>query len=171
MAKELDYKVNLAIDPMALDMECMGQPGLMVDYAGHLAFARKQVDLAKEDVDVTKAELDKKIRTDPDSFGVAKITEEVVKNTILLQDKYREVYHHYLDVKEQTDLLELAVRALAARKDMLQEMVKLWLGQYFAGPKVPRDLGAAILNKLGSDRADENVRTAVRRRTQPKGDN
>ena len=101
---------------------------------------RMATDIAKEKLDLTKAELDKEIRMHPESFDIAKITEAAVTAAIISHSKYKEANRNYLDAKYESDVSSAAVRAIDARKDALENLVRLHGQQYFAGPKIPRDV-------------------------------
>ena len=136
----MDYEKEIRIDETALDVEWLEQPRLFMKYAQHLAEMRKRLDAAKEQLDLVRAELDKDIRMNPDKYEISKITETVVSNTIITQPEYREANKEMIDAKFEVDIAMAAVRAFDQRKDALENLVKLHGQQYFAGPKVPRDI-------------------------------
>jgi 5'-deoxynucleotidase YfbR-like HD superfamily hydrolase len=84
--------------------------------------------------------LDKSVREDPEKYGIAKITETVVLNTIISQEEYKEAYHEFLEIQHEYNIAKAAVRAFAQRKDALENLVRLHGQQYFAGPRVPRNI-------------------------------
>jgi len=87
----MNYEKDITIDDSALDLEWLDQPKLMLKYAQYVAQLSMERDILKEQVDVVKAELDAEIRTDPEKFGLSKITEGAVSNTILVQEKYKQI--------------------------------------------------------------------------------
>jgi hypothetical protein len=136
----MNYEKDVRIDETSLDIEWLEQPSLMLKYGINESDLEKKKDLLKEKLDLTKADLDRKIRENPESFEISKITETVVANTIIMQDEYKEVYHEFLDVQHEYNIAKVAVRAITQRKDALENLVRLHGQQYFAGPKVPRDI-------------------------------
>jgi predicted ATP-dependent endonuclease of OLD family len=98
------------------------------------------LDQKKEALDLVKAHLDQEIRSNPSEFGIEKITEQVMLNTIIDQVPYKEAFAEYLEAKFEADVAQGAVRAFDARKDALENLVRLNGQQYFAGPKMPRNL-------------------------------
>lgn len=136
----MNYEQDIRIDETALDVEWLEQAGLMFRYAENAAKARQKLDRKKESLDVVKAEIDTRIRTDPDKFNLEKVTEGAILNTILQQQAYRTAYQEFVDAKYEADIAQAAVIALAQRKDALENLVRLHGQQYFAGPKMPRDL-------------------------------
>lgn len=138
----MNYEDDIKIDETALDVEWLEQPSLMMKYAQLAAEMRSEMDKAKEALELVKSELDKDIRSNPEKYGLEKITDKVVENTIPTQNDYRRASKRYLDAKFNSDIAFGAVKAVDARKDALENLVRLHGQQYFAGPKVPRDLSS-----------------------------
>lgn len=136
----MDFENDIIIDESSLDLEWLEQPSLMLKYSKIAAKSRMTMDLAKEQLEIVKAELDKEIRKDPENFEISKITENVITNTITLQDEYQEAYQNYLNSKYEYDMALNATRAIEQRKDALENLVKLYGQKYFAGPKVPQNI-------------------------------
>jgi hypothetical protein len=136
----MNYEDDLRIDESALDVEWLDQPSLMFKFAKSAAAAQREMDEAKEAIDVVKAELDLDIRNNPEKYDLAKITEGAITNTILTQEKYKEALAFYNQKKFEYNVIKGATNAVDARKTALENLVKLHGQQYFAGPKIPRDL-------------------------------
>jgi hypothetical protein len=136
----MDYNKDIKIDETLLDLECTDQPELMMRYSQHCAQMEKEKDEAKEDMEFTKADLDRDIRSNPEKYKLEKITDKVAESTVLLQDRYIKASEKYIQAKYEWMVAKGAVEAISARKDMLEALIKLYLGQYFAGPKVPHNL-------------------------------
>jgi hypothetical protein len=157
----MNYEDDVKIDETALDIECLEQPNLMLKYARHSARMIIALDQAKQDLDITKAEVDKEIREDPEAYGVKKVTEGSIQSAILTEDRYKEAFQKYLDAKFEAEMAKGAVRAFEQRKDMLEALIKLHGQQYFAGPRVPRDLSAQ--RNLQSKKVDQGIGSRLRR--------
>lgn len=136
----MDYKKDVSIDESALDIEWLEQPSLMMKYGIHRADLQLAVERAKERIEIVKAELDKEIRADPDLFEIPKVSESAITNTILLQSEYQEAKGTYLNLKHELDYAWAASNAIDSKKSALENLVKLHGQQYFAGPKMPREL-------------------------------
>lgn len=135
-----DYKKDMAIDPHCLEEEWMAQPALYFKYSQLLEQAQREKDTAKEALDVTKARLDLAIREDPDAYGLSKVTESTVASAILVSKEYRTALTESNEAYYRYTLLSNAIRALEHKKKALENMVSLWLGSYFAGPKEPKQI-------------------------------
>jgi hypothetical protein len=146
----MNYEDDIRIDDQMLDVEWLEQPEKMLKYAQIAARARLDLDLAKEKVDVVKAELDRAIRSDPASYGIEKITETAVQNMIIIQPTYVTANNAMIQLKYEADMAQGAVRAIDARKDALENLVRLHGQSYFAGPRVPHDDLAALRERKKS---------------------
>ena len=165
----MDYENDIVISCEELDTEWLEQPRLMMEYTQHAAEMRRDMDKAKEKVDVVRAELDKFIRSDPDTYGINKISNPVVEATIIDQQLYKDAMAAYLDIKYEHDVAQGVVRAFDQRKTALENLVKLHGQQYFAGPKVPRDLSEEVVKnkaakKRRSKRINEDIGKSMRRK-------
>lgn len=135
-----NYVDDMRIDENILEVEWLEQPTLMFKYSKIASELKKKLDRCKDTLDLVKANLDTQIRSDPESFGATKLTEAVVTNTILKQEEYQEAQEDLIEVKYEHDLAMGAVYAINARKDALENLVKLYGMQYFAGPKAPHNV-------------------------------
>lgn len=154
----MNYEQDIRIDETALDVEWLEQPSLMMKYARVAIEARKKLDQAKEALDVAKAELDKNIRSNPERFGLEKITEGAITSAILTHKDYAKANQEMIEAKYQTDMANAAVRAVEARKDALENLVRLFGQSYFAGPKMPRDLTHEAQQRHAQKKADSAIK-------------
>ena len=160
----MDFEKDINIDEQALDVECLEQPRITLQYAKWVADMERKKDRAKERVEVVKAELDKDIRSNPSKYGLAKITEGAVQNTIILQPEYREAQVAYIEAKHESDIAKAAMRAVDTKKATLENLVKLFGLSYFAGPSVPRNLAEERAKK--QKESNQKVARAMRRKKQ-----
>jgi hypothetical protein len=138
----MNYEQDMKISPSDLDTEWLAQPSLMFKYANICATAEKKKDEAKEQLDFVKAEIDQEIRLDPGKFGLEKIVEKAVENTILSQGRYKTASEEFIQAKYEWNVAKGAVDAVEQRKTALENLVRLHGQNYFAGPKIPRDLAS-----------------------------
>lgn len=159
----MDYQKDIVIDSESLDLEWLDQASLFMKYARGAAIARADLDQAKENLDVVRASLDKEIRANPDKFGIEKITETVVSNTIIGLLEFQKANEKFLICKFEVDIAQAAVSAMNQRKDALENLVKLHGMSYFAGPKVPRDIGYEAQKKHKQVEANKAVKQGLTR--------
>lgn len=136
----MNYEQDIRIDEQSLDVEWLEQPSLMMKYARISANARMELDRTKEMLELTKAELDRAIRSDPDKYGIPKVTDAAITAAIITNERYKDVSNELIQAKFDADIASSAVRAIDVRKDALENLVRLHGMQYFAGPSIPRDI-------------------------------
>lgn len=161
----INYERDATIDESALDVEFLEQTSLMMRYAEQASLTRMVADNAKDDLEVVRAELDKKIRQNPSEYGFDKLTENMVSNTILLQPEYQEASKTLIQANYEAGLARYAAQAISDRKNCLEALVKLHGQQYFAGPKVPRDL----IQEASKRKTQEGVDAKIKMTRKKKG--
>ena len=160
----MKFEEDIRIDEDALDIEWLNQPRLMLKYSKISAEAKMEMLLRKENLDLVKADLDKEIRSDPEKFGVVKITETAVSNTIISHKLYKEANTAYLQAQYEADIAKGAVSAVEHKKDALENLVRLFGQNYFAGPQVPRDLSYEWQQTQKQKTTNESVSKVMRRK-------
>ena len=136
----MNYERDLQISEYDLDVEWLNQASLFMKYAKNAADCRKYLDQKKESLELTKAELDRKIRSNPEKFKIEKITEATITATIISHDDYRASISEFNEAKYELDIAQAAVSAMNQKKEALENLVKLHGQKWFAGPQMPRDL-------------------------------
>ena len=132
-----DIESILRPDKDRLDEEWVEQPGLRRQYGVELADAKREVSRMKAELELTAAELDNEIRESPESFGLSKITEAAIKAAIPGNPRYKKVREKFIAAEHLVDVLMATVSAIEHRKRALEDLVKLWLGDYYSTPIAP----------------------------------
>lgn len=143
---DLDYERDIQIDKHQLDAEWVNQSSLFWRYAKAEADAEHAMDLAKERLELVKADLDKKMRTLLAS-GDKKPTETVIASAVLLHKDCRLASSEYLDAKHVYNVLRAAAKAFMQRKDALENLVRLFGMEYFSTPVAKSRDGEGGLRK------------------------
>lgn len=127
----------LDIDIHILDEEWMRQPKLFEKYSRELADAEFELDMAKNGLKVTAAEIGRAVRDEPESFGIKKgrATEGAIEEIVLLQSRYQKALAKQNAAKHLVAMLTAAVKALDQRKTALMKLVDLHGQQYFSSPR------------------------------------
>lgn len=155
-------KTDFEIDPYRLDEEWVEQPRLYHMYAVELAEARKDLEEAKRMRDVAKAEADKLVRNEPERFGLSKVTENAIKETIPTVPEVQQAEKEVIEARYAMDIAEAAVGAMDHRKRALEGLVSLHLADYFSKPKVPKGAEEGI----GESKRKAGMVKGVRQREQ-----
>lgn len=141
----MDYETDILIDEQALDVEWLDQSRLMGRYCENAAALNKAMGLAEEELNFVKSTLARDVRADPAKFGVVPgsrgITEESIKAAIRVCDDYRRASRAFIDARYEYEVAVGTVRAFDTRKRALENLVTLHGQNYFAGPRVPHDIG------------------------------
>lgn len=162
----MNYEKDMYIDENALDIEFLEQPSLMARYSKMLADARLEKDLAKERLELVKAEISLDIRDNPDKYALEKVTDKAVEACVLAEDSYKDAQKEYNDANYEVNLFQGVVNAIEHRKSALENLVRLYGQQYFAGPQVPHDLSE--LRKQKSDERHHRIGQSIKRSKKPK---
>ena len=161
---ELDYKKDILIDPDNLDLECLNQPNLYMQYAELQAEARKEYDLAKRELDRATASLGNEVRKNPEHYGVSKVTNDAILS-VIATDKYVETaQQRVIQARYEQELLSYVLSALDQRKRSLNNLVVLHGQQYFAGPENIRPLTREFIKQSVEEKAQNIVKRAVRKK-------
>ena len=129
-AEEFDYMNELKIDIDDLHTEWMNQPLLFMKYSEKAVQSRMAMDKAKEHMEVTRAQLDRRIRKE----ATAKLTEGQISSMIIGEASYSNSVSAYLEAKHHNDLFSAAVKSFEQRKSALENLVKLHIQGYFSAP-------------------------------------
>jgi len=157
MTKELDHERDVGIDPNGLDTEWLAQPGLFLKYSKMEAEQGRIVDRLKERLDVAEAEIRKQIISNPSEYAITtKPNLDEIKSLIVGDTTICAVRQELQDAQYELNIIKAAVRAIDQKKYALQDLVRLLLGGYFAGPQAPRDL-AAEWNKQVENGVSTNI--------------
>lgn len=131
--KTLDaFRTRLPIRPDALELMCVDQP-VLYDEIGQLVTEwQAEAKTATERLGFVKADQSSKIRTNPQNFGVSKITEGAVESAVLLTKEYSDVSKDLIDTEKILGYLRVLQEALNHRKSSLNNLVELWCKDYYS---------------------------------------
>jgi len=157
--KAPDYADLIRIDPDALDVEWVEQPGRFLHLAEQLAHARKSLETAEQNYEVQEAKVAKSIREEATG---KRMTEGAIKEHLARSPKLTEAKNEIIQTRYEMEILAAAVRAMDVRKQALENLVRLQGQAYFAGPKEPRDLSLEVAKRQSSRRVQDKIRGAGR---------
>lgn len=161
---DINYSEDLAIDPHKLDEEWLYQSQLYMKYSQLASNAQKERDKAKENLDVVRAGKDRDIREKPDEYSLIKVTEAVVSATILQTKEYQEANNKLIEANYKLNLYQSGVRALEHKKKALENLVQLWIANYYSGPTEPREISKGKKYIMIRDNEDLEKRKELNRK-------
>ena len=159
----MDYEVDIIIDDTALDIEWLEQASLAMRYGKYFAQKKQELLQSQERIKVVRAELIAKANADPEGT-----CDKAKPNTADIEAYYRNHKRHKIAKEEwikaqfELDIAEIAKNEIGfTRKMALENLVKLHGQQYFAGPKVPRDLNSEVDKKRQKVKRQEKVNRGI----------
>lgn len=160
-----DYKSEIQIDPDNLDIECLKQPELYMKYSEMLAAAKKNLDIARRNLDKITAKISKQIRLNKKNYTEdGKLTENLINCFIQEDDAVEEANQALIEAKYEHDVLQSIVIAFDHRKRSLNNLILLHGQQYFSGPSNPRPLGRKYVKEQVQEISKNKVREAFKKR-------
>lgn len=161
---ELNYKSDMRIDESALDIEWLEQSSLAIKYGMHWAECKAAVDRLEEQLKVVRSELVNEAYANPDSvLGVGvKPTAQNVEAYFRTSKKHKRIKDELIEAQKELSFAEIAKNEIGyTRKTALENLVKLYIANYFSVPNVPRDIVFERRNRDAS-RKENNARVRVR---------
>jgi len=143
----------ISIDPHSLDAEWIEQPRLAHRFAALSAEASKRVEEAKANLELVRADLAQQFRATE-----GKKTEASISEQICLAEEYQQAMSEVVEARYRKDLLQGVCNAIEHRKRALENLVSLFLADYFSTPR-NREKG-----EEGRERVDSFEKKAVRER-------
>lgn len=137
-------KEALALDENQLDQEWIAQPKLYYDYAALVASVTRELDELKNALEVTKAEIAQKIRSNPDAYGISKFSESALEKVVPLQQEVIGKQQELVECREKLDLAKAVVSALDHKKKALEKLVELIAMNYYARPRANTDASREV---------------------------
>ena len=158
-----DFKENITIDKYSLDLEFEKHPMLYHEYAMDMVGTEDERDQAKDKMELLRAQLDLEIRNNPKKFGLEKITEGAIQATILQNPNYIEAQTLYNTAVLNLRILKVAVESLNQKKVALENLVKLYLGEYYS-KEAPREIKENLSERVADFIHDDlNKHSRLRR--------
>jgi hypothetical protein len=162
----MNYEDDIRIDETALDVEWLEQASLAMKYGRHYAECRRRLTLAEEKIKVLRSELIQEANDDP-----VKRCNKEKPNAADIEAYYRNDKRHkaakaeWVEAQFELDIAEVAKNEISfTRKAALEALVTLHGQQWFAGPKMPRDLSFEVQQKQKQRRADQGVSRSINRK-------
>jgi hypothetical protein len=139
----MNYLNDIRIDENSLDIEWLEQAELAVKYGRYWSKCKEELIRAEEEIKVVRAELIALANSDPDKHlgdGV-KPTGPNVESFYRNHKRHKAAKERWIKALTECNDAEIIKNEIAfTRKAALEAMVQLHGQQYFAGPKMPRDL-------------------------------
>jgi len=143
MSEEIEkekIKEILEIDRYSLDKEWEKQSVLYMDWAERAAEKQLFRDQMKFNLEYVKANLDYQIRSNPEKYGLIKITETSIQSAIISQPEYISARKKLIEAEYDLSLIQSIKEALHHKKKALENLTQLWLSGYYSEPSIPEPI-------------------------------
>lgn len=127
------------INELELDKECIKFPSLYLQASNASADAKRDLAELESELKVMEAELSYRIRKDPAKYGMEKVTENAINETITISNKHKEKVREVMNARRDAELAQALVWAMEAKKRSLTLLVDLHGLGYFAKVKVSKE--------------------------------
>lgn len=153
-----EYKNDMRIDENALDVEWLRQGDLEAEYIQKVSEARKERDWAWEELKTKRSELIMEVNSDPEGCcDKAKPNAADIEAYYRTHEDYKEIKKDLIEAEDVLKVSEDMKDAIHfTRTKALENLVRLFSEEYFAGPRIPRNIG------------DENAKRETRKQTTKK---
>lgn len=137
-----EYAEDQEIDENALDLEWLDQARLAYKWGKIYADLKYKLSKAIEMKKVIRSEIILYVNKNPErTVGKAKPNKDDIEAWYRADEGYKAVVQNVLDLEREVEYAEIAKNEISfTRKKALENMVVLHGQQYFAGPRVPRNL-------------------------------
>lgn len=148
------HNIRIEIDELRLDKEWSEHSQQVLNCGIEVAECQLRYDTAESDLKLVDAKLDRMIREDPSHYGISKITEGVVTNTIIIQNEHYHADKEVNDAKYALNMAKAVSNSLEHRKRALTNLVELWLREYYSDtrPKGMTEAGEEFGNKAAYEK-------------------
>jgi len=133
MSKDDDF---LAIDLLALEEENARQAGLYRYHAEVLADAQRDLEAAKNELSVRKAELLIRISADPSVYGLQKATVDSLAAAVTVQPEVVKLEAQIVQLQHDVAIFKATVEAIRQRGSSLDNETRLFQAGYWSVPWV-----------------------------------
>jgi hypothetical protein len=102
------------------------------------AVVENQLDLmlAEQKLDLTQAQLSLAVRSNPAEYGIAKITEDLVKAVVTVQPGYQAALTEYNTKKNAVNASKAVLDALEVRRSSLKHLTELTISGFLGSTTV-----------------------------------
>lgn len=154
----MDEKL-VAIDELALDRECIRLPSDFLKVSTRVAEFRRDMEEAKRSLEVVQADVSRKIRANPGTYGLEKVTEAAIGEVLLKNNDIHNAQVELADVKHKLEMEQALLSALETKKKSVAMLVELHGMGWFSSPKVSERGKAAVgeMTKRATRRGIERV--------------
>lgn len=156
---------HLAIDPERLDEEWLAQPVLYDRAQQAILDGERSLNAAKRDLRDLKSRMWLEIKKSPHTHGLESTKSPTVgdiEQALLANPLYKSASQLVDDLTEVVEDAKAFVRSVEMKKTSLSRAVELWIGNYFATPKIRESKGGKHFTDFVYAKAEDKMRERLR---------
>lgn len=164
MPKEKTTPVpSVSIDRCDLEREMIEAADKHLEATDLAAAADDKVTRLKHKRDVLKADISLKVRSEPDRYGVEKVTEGAIDAVILTDEEFQEHMDKLHKAMYEADQAAGLVDAFHTRKKMIEGLIQFQLAGFMAQPSGARQENTNKARERIREERTRSIRGARRR--------
>lgn len=136
---KLSYKEDMKVDRFNLEIELERHTHIYLKYMDLEVEAQDIRDKLERRVDLIKAEMDAKVRSNPKRYGIEKISEGAIKSVVIKSQQYQEAEEEYLRAVKRARTLSGIMKGMEHRKASLKELTSLFTNGYYTASRPSSD--------------------------------
>lgn len=161
--EEFNYREDLEINEHALEKELLRQPLLFSKYSDLLAEAEKRVKKCEEQEKVLRSQLILQA-ANGEIKELGKATAQTIEAWFRDHPDHKEAKRNLIQAEYERDILQGVVSSFRIRTNMLENMVKLYLSNYYTtNVSAPSEYVEKANENLSKDAADKAAKLRDRR--------
>lgn len=149
-----EFEQDATIDEANLLREWVTLPGLYLKYAELAAEAVLKASVAKDQMKLGEASILQLVRSNPDDYGLDKVTESTVQAALDMDEEVLKVRRAYHDATYVADMYGAAKWAMDHKKEALKNITRMQTSAFAetTGDLVPND--PAVRQQLRKEAGD-----------------
>ena len=137
MTTEQNLNLNLNLSTATLDVDWLALPNEIMAWNTSFADATLECQILENKRVVAKAIAEKKIRQNPQDYGFAKVTEDLVKSTVAIQPEVVALEDECVKAKHACNVTKAIIEALDVKRSSLKYLTELTQIGYTGSAAVP----------------------------------
>lgn len=164
-----DFSERLEIDPSDLVEDWQDQVTLIWE-AGHFsATCRRDLDVLRERLKLYEAELQTRIRKNPEDFGVDKVTDKAVQSVVEGDKKRNNLVQSITEADYTYGLSLAAVKSVEHRKSALENICRITMSEFYGTPRATSEGAREVETQRRTQAHNRAVRSATQARQSSRG--
>lgn len=162
----IDFEKDMQIDEDALDLELLNHSNLEAKYIKEVSEAYKDFRYAQEEVKTLRSELVLQVNKTPKKYlNKDKPNAADIEAYYRTNEEYKQRVKESIDAEDRYNVLrDMKDDIHFTRTKALEGLVELLKQEYFAGPRMPRDLNKSNKDWHKTKKVGNSMKRKIRRK-------